>query len=99
MMVGRDWTERLVVGAWTTTAVVLCAAGQGQLGALCAGMAATIVWQAAHADDRERLSRLRQARVLLDDVVRRANERSAATVKNRARSNVGIGSKVEHVRY
>ena len=87
MMVGRDWSERLVVGAWTTTAIVLGYAGQVQLGALCAGMAATIVWQAAHAEDRERLSRLRQARELLDDVVRRANDRGSTTVQNRARSN------------
>ena len=75
MMVGRDWTERLVVGAWATTAVVLLVAGQTQLGALCAGMAATIVWQAAHAEDRERLSRLRQARVLLDRVKDAAQRR------------------------
>ena len=75
MMVGRDWTERLVVGAWTTTAIVLGYAGQVQLGALCAGMAATIVWQAAHAEDRERLSRLRQARELLDRVKDAAQRR------------------------
>ena len=75
MIVGRDWTERLVVGAWTTTAIVLGYAGQVQLGALCAGMAATIVWQAAHAEDRERLSRLRQARVLLDRVKNAAQRR------------------------
>ena len=94
MIVGRDWSERLVIGSWVTTAVVLWCNGQVQLGALCGGMAATIVWQAAHADDRERLSRLRQARELLDDVVRRANDRGSATAQNRARSNVGIGAKV-----
>jgi len=94
LIVGRDWSERLVIGSWVTTAVVLCAVGQVQSGALCGGMAATIVWQAAHAEDRERLSRLRQARELLDDVVRRANDRGSTTVKNRARSHVGIGSKV-----
>ena len=78
MMVGRDWTERLIVGAWTTTAVVLLAARQTQLGALCGGMAATIVWQAAHADDRERLSRLSRARELLDGVIQNAAQRQEA---------------------
>ena len=75
MIVGRDWSERLVIGSWVTTAVVLWCNGQVQLGALCGGMAATIVWQAAHADDRERLSRLRQARELLDRVKNAAHRR------------------------
>ena len=75
MMVGRDWTERLVIGSWVTTTIVLWCNGQVQLGALCGGMAATIVWQAAHADDRERLSRLSRARELLDGVIQNAAQR------------------------
>ena len=87
MMVGRDWTERLIVGAWTTAGVLVWHDGQVQLGAVCISVAATIVWLAERGRDAGRLSRLRQARVLLDGVVRRANDRGSATAKNRARSN------------
>jgi len=87
MMVGHDWSERLIVGAWTTAGVLCWNDGQVQLGAVCLSVAATIVWLGETRREATRLSRSRHAREMLDDAIRRAGEHSRAAAQNRVESN------------
>ena len=94
MMVGRDWTERLIVGAWTTAGVLIWHDGQVQLGAVCISVAATIVWLAERGREARRLSRLRTARGMLNEAMRDASRRWNAVPQNSVRSSAEIDSKV-----